>query len=434
MFYWPARRVDGPRHGGAKAKMDADAVFAQLGLEPLRVRSRGALHVMWEIARWAVLRPRSILLFHYPTHNAPERIAIRLWRRRHRIVFLIHDIDALRGVSPSQPISFLEKASACIVTGRLDAAPEVVGRLPRVVRLGCWDYLPADDFEPPAWSNGEGVLFAGALQADKSAWLYDASRRTPLILAGLGLDEQRKLPGDRALGPFRPEHPVFPSEARWGLVWDGGSPDGLSGPTGAYQRYNQPHKFSLYISAGLPVICSRDAALARFVEETGVGLCVARIDEIPDAIRAIDPAQEKAIRAAVTALRERLRRGAFLKAAVATLRMMLDDRADERTGRPGARAARERIAIAIVVVIKTLRGLRIPYDGSGDGHLQAAAASASGAGNRNSPRPASDSFPSVARDRPRAGCRRECRPVRPPSAAPWVSRRYRFLRTDHGDS
>ena len=66
----------------------------------------------------------------------------------------------------------------------------------------------------------------------------------------------------------------------FGLVWDGDSLDGCRGQSGQYLRYNNPHKLSLYLSSGLPVVIWTGAAEAGFVREHGVGLCVDSLNDL----------------------------------------------------------------------------------------------------------------------------------------------------------
>ena len=56
-------------------------------------------------------------------------------------------------------------------------------------------------------------------------------------------------------------------DQNFGLVWDGTSLDGCNGRYGEYLKFNNPHKTSLYLSCGIPVIIWKEAALADFVEE-----------------------------------------------------------------------------------------------------------------------------------------------------------------------
>ena len=45
----------------------------------------------------------------------------------------------------------------------------------------------------------------------------------------------------------------------------------MSGEAGQYVRYNNPHKLSLYLSSGLPVVIWENAAEAEFVKRYGLG-------------------------------------------------------------------------------------------------------------------------------------------------------------------
>lgn len=68
----------------------------------------------------------------------------------------------------------------------------------------------------------------------------------------------------------------------FGLIWDGNTIETCKGGTGEYLRYNNPHKLSLYLSSGLPVIIWKDAAEAKFVCENGVGYTIDSLREIPE--------------------------------------------------------------------------------------------------------------------------------------------------------
>ncbi|NRO11242.1 Beta-1,6-galactofuranosyltransferase WbbI [Lactobacillus helveticus] len=49
--------------------------------------------------------------------------------------------------------------------------------------------------------------------------------------------------------------------------------------TGNYLRYNDPHKLSLYLASGIPVIIWKKAAEAKFVEENKVGITVDSLED-----------------------------------------------------------------------------------------------------------------------------------------------------------
>ena len=244
--------------------------------------------------------------------------------RRHRLVLLVHDVDQARDVAPTQQLAVLSSAAACIVTGDLARLPAVTGLMKSVVQLAPWDYLLPPAAARDSGAVGDIVMFAGTLDPAKSPWLY-VPRTMPLVVAGTGFDAAGAIGGDRYVGPFTPNQPEFPVDVGWGLVWDGDSPDTLSGPTGLYQLHNQPHKFSLYLASGLPVICNRQAAVARLVASLKLGICVDRVDEIPAALAAISADERNSIRQAVGQVGAKIRNGDYLAAAIRQVVSALGD-------------------------------------------------------------------------------------------------------------
>ena len=67
----------------------------------------------------------------------------------------------------------------------------------------------------------------------------------------------------------------------FGLIWDGLTTETCSGDFGEYLKYNNPHKLSLYLSSGLPVIIWAKAAEAEFVKKYNLGFAVNSLNEIP---------------------------------------------------------------------------------------------------------------------------------------------------------
>ena len=49
-------------------------------------------------------------------------------------------------------------------------------------------------------------------------------------------------------------------EGSFGLVWDGISVETCAGVYGEYLKVNNPHKTSLYLASGIPVIIWKEAA------------------------------------------------------------------------------------------------------------------------------------------------------------------------------
>ena len=99
-------------------------------------------------------------------------------------------------------------------------------------------------------------------------------------------------------------------------MWDGTSIDTCDGNTGNYLRYNNPHKLSLYISSGVPVVIWKQAALATFVQEKGIGLCVDSLTECAELISNMSKDQYDEMCSRVNEESIKLRSGFYSKKAL----------------------------------------------------------------------------------------------------------------------
>ena len=99
-------------------------------------------------------------------------------------------------------------------------------------------------------------------------------------------------------------------------MWDGPGADTCRGVYGEYLRYNDPHKASLYLAAGLPVAIWEGAALAAFIEEAGAGFAAASVAEAAARAAAMPEEEYMTYFRNAAALGARLRRGEFLKTAL----------------------------------------------------------------------------------------------------------------------
>ena len=89
-------------------------------------------------------------------------------------------------------------------------------------------------------------------------------------------------------GSFLPNIIPYNLNGSFGLIWDGDTVSECTGLMGEYTRYNNPHKLSMYIAAGLPVIVWKESAIARFVIDNNIGLTVNNLTEIEGYIKKLD--------------------------------------------------------------------------------------------------------------------------------------------------
>jgi hypothetical protein len=64
--------------------------------------------------------------------------------------------------------------------------------------------------------------------------------------------------------------------------------DGCKGVFGEYLKYNNPHKASLYLASGIPIIVWKESALAEFVEEHKCGISVYALNKLKEQLSSID--------------------------------------------------------------------------------------------------------------------------------------------------
>lgn len=110
-------------------------------------------------------------------------------------------------------------------------------------------------------------------------------------------------------GAFEADDLINHMTGSYGLLWDGPSPDTCAGPYGNYMRVNTPHRISLFLACGIPVIVWDQSAMAPLVLERGLGFTVSRLEEIPAKRREISAGQYSEMAKKAWLMGARLRRG-----------------------------------------------------------------------------------------------------------------------------
>lgn len=347
MIYYISLRRTNDHHAGAKAPNDIYALCEQRGwtalhypcpkkhrsLQLFRLR-RGLMVWLFWCSALVRLKPGDIVFYQHPVRYGSKIASAfvrRIQKRNVSFIALIHDLDSLRYGMIYSPAAhtnvcyedevFLKQFDVIIChNGKMKKYLTEKGfSEDRLICLNLFDYLfklPGTD----APEGSEGVVIAGNLDEKKSGYIYQLSHLDlgcPVHLYGVNYSDHAYM--ENALiyhGSFAPDRLPQVLEGRFGLVWDGSSPDTCNGPGGNYLRYNNPHKLSLYLAAGLPVITWREAAVASFVEESGIGITVASLREIPGRLHRITEEQYAEMKTAVKAVREKVVRGDYFNQAM----------------------------------------------------------------------------------------------------------------------
>lgn len=288
--------------------------------------------------------PGSIMFIQYPQ----DAFAIGRWepdfsrmlvrkaihRRGGKIAFLVHDVNELRPLANSNVAAEIKHRKAmirdadCLIVHNWRMLDWFVGEgvsRTKIVNLDIFDYLSS--FVPPVQIPFKrAVTIAGALVPSKAKYLQELRniRDVEWHLYGNGFDNATYGGENIHYHGGSPADEV-PSKLNcgFGLVWDGDSIDTCSGSTGQYLRYNNPHKLSLYLAAGLPVMIWREAAEADFVTRNGVGVVVDSLREINEVMSGISDMDYSAMRERVLALSSKLRSGYFTRSAAKAMMELL---------------------------------------------------------------------------------------------------------------
>ena len=192
-----------------------------------------------------------------------------------------------------------------------------------IVNLDVFDYCLKDErnFNENDVSGKLKVLYAGNLSFNKATYIYDRKLNNldsfQLCLYGQHFEKER-LNGSRVSykGIFNPDAPDLSEKYHFGLIWEGESLDTCTGQYGQYIRFNNPHKFSLYLSLGLPVIVWKEAAIASFVTENKIGFTISSFDELEKMRETVSENAYKEYLGNIHQLSNKVRKGYFLAKAI----------------------------------------------------------------------------------------------------------------------
>ena len=247
-----------------------------------------------------------------------------------RFHVLLHDLDSLRFAdSPKER----EIAVLRLFDGIISHNPAMTewlrdgGIRARIADLNLFDYRCGSSGGPWHEENVAAplrVACCGNLSWDKARYIYDPRLSA---LQGVELDlygaffEPGRMPSERLRyqGVFDPDTPALKERYHFGLVWDGTGVDQCEGSYGNYMRYNNPHKLSLYVALGLPVVVWRESAIAQFVQRCGIGTTVRDLRELGTLAQRVGNDEYRSMVRNIRPLSQAVRRGEFLHDALIRL-------------------------------------------------------------------------------------------------------------------
>lgn len=321
-------------NAGAKPLADSELTFGRLGMRNIGIRPRwvGSVSFSYHFNRLVSLRailsrmPRNkVVVLQYPEQWLVRHLFRRAKALGNKVVLLVHDINPLRGGELDHE-EVIDGADVVVAhTARMRQWLEARRPGRPVVELGPFDYL----ISGPQGKHVDGgpvrIVFAGNLTKADFLGKLSLNEGIELCVFGNRVEGISKWhPSVRYMGslPSAELHNILPG-FDFGLVWDGDSLDGCTGPTGEYLRYNSPFKLSSYLAAGLPVIYWNEMSVGEAVGSAGIG-----IDSLSGLSAAIEShkADIPSIRSASERLGRSIRRGENLERAISRALDILNDR------------------------------------------------------------------------------------------------------------
>jgi hypothetical protein len=334
-LFYISRNYKFSKNAASKPKMDCENVLSKIGFKNLGFKQSnhpssaiGAIISFLGITKGLILLPfSSTLCMQYPLskfYNYKTGVA-KL--KGCKILLIVHDVKTLMGKNKNVKKEMQRFNKADVLVLHNDVMMKWFaenGYKGKMVPLYLFDYLLASGQTLPKMADSveKDVVFAGGLGMEKSAFLYKADeleqKDFKLKLYGNGYQKE-KVGANSVLdyqGVFAPDEVLDKMKGNFGLVWNGNAIKECDGDFGKYIQYNNPHKTSLYLLAGLPVIVWDKAAVAKLIEEEQIGFAISSLGELSEKLDNIDGETYSKMVSNVDAIRHKITNGHFLQAAV----------------------------------------------------------------------------------------------------------------------
>ena len=340
MYYQLIELYGSYKHAGSKAKNDCIEILEELHFKKLtllrkdesnisriaKIKRQIDLFFQWRKI-YKLLSSNDTLLIQHPfTYRDIGRdyYLKRIKDKNVNLISLVHDVEVLRDIFIESKYKkefqqMISLADFFIVHNDIMKNWFIEQRVDsnKLITLEIFDYLNHKPLSEEVYFD-KSVTIAGNLSREKSPYIYELMKikDVQFNLMGINFVSTENASNIHYLGAFESDDvPNYLSKG-FGLVWDGISIETCDGPTGNYLRYNNPHKLSLYLSSGLPVIVWKESALAEFISSKKLGLVISSLYELSDILETITEKQYQEFVENIQEVREKLKKGFYLKKSI----------------------------------------------------------------------------------------------------------------------
>ncbi len=316
-------------HGGI-GNVDAEKIFIAKGYQAIEFPGTYDFTTdsKWKRLRYLIklffrIKSCDLVIFQFPLYANIHQLLITLLRIKGvSIICFILDIDGMRSGNKKllkKEIKAFRRFRFFIVHNeRMQAWLQPLVPKAAIAQLQFFDFLTTPVHEHR--SKDTRVIVAGDLS--KMTFIQKLGQLTQLSFSvyGAGYPHINTVPANATFkGVFPPYDLVHLLQGSFGLVWYGPDIDSFAGNYGKYLTIITPHKLSLFIMAGIPVIVPATSASAILVKQYGIGCTIDQLSDIDKIINDISDSDYQKMVDNTRPLAIQLSQGHFLKKALTEL-------------------------------------------------------------------------------------------------------------------
>lgn len=335
--YFIQEHLQEPYLNGGIGYTDIEKILLQHNYQPLFFPCHYSFSFIAKLRRllylikiFITLPSDSIVVFLHPQYASLNKALVKLLLRRGsiRLAAIVGDINGIKHNKPAllqQELQQFAKYDYLIVhnAGMQKWMEQQIAGV-KCSAISFFDFLAQPATRIAEQTNI--VVYAGNLEEALFLENLPQSDRQPVTFEVYGqpfTSGMQRMPNLQYMGVSAPYSLSGRVGAAYGLVWYGPDTHRVSGNIGPYLKLISPHKASLYLLCGIPLLVPVNTALADLVQQHGIGLTISSLDEIGSRIAAINADQFNAMCANVKRTAGAIAAGKGLSAALAEMEKAL---------------------------------------------------------------------------------------------------------------
>lgn len=337
--YFIQEHLQEPYQNGGIGYTDAERILTSEGYEPVFLPAHFNFsfaaklrRLFFVIGKFFSLPAGSIVVFLLPQYAGMNRLLVRMLHLRKSVkrVALVGDINGIKHNDPALLKIELRQYSQYdfLIVHNQWMRDWIEKQIPgvRCSMLHFFDFLAVPGSQAKELNNS--IAYAGNLLEarflDKVGELADENSNILFKVYGQPytsqMSEQSNL---EYLGTAEPYALPAKLNAAYGLVWYGDSIDAVLGNIGPYLSLISPHKASLYLLCGIPLIVPEGTAIAGLVKQHNAGIAIKGLHELPQILYTINKEEYNLMCSNASAIGKGISKGEGLRNAIAEMENVL---------------------------------------------------------------------------------------------------------------